>query len=82
MEYLKLLTILALIALTGCNAAQQAAIDAAVQQRKAVADQEAELSLVLPCGMTVGAFFRLSVNQRRAVEALCGGEPMPRKEDL
>ncbi len=74
---------LALVLLLGaCTAAQQAALNTAVKKKQAYNDGKAQLMLLAPCDMSVGAYWRsLTPFQRRAVEALCGGEGMPRKSD-
>lgn len=76
-----ILSILAVVLLSGCTMAQEAAIGAAVEQRRAFEDRKARLALVAPCSMSLGAYFRLTPMAKRAAEALCGGEGMPRKGD-
>jgi hypothetical protein len=72
----------ALVAFGGC--AQTGAITAVVVEKKMqLNDAKARLTLVAPCDIAVGSFFRaLSPPEQRAVEALCGGEAMPRPSTL
>ncbi len=68
--------------LGACTTVQQAALKTAIEKRRAYNDGKAQVLLLGPCDMSVGAYWRsLTPYQRRAVEALCGGESMPRKED-
>ncbi len=78
----KALIICSLVVLAGCETAQ-VGVQTAVAKKQQFNDGKAQLSLVLPCDITVGAFFRsLNPSQQRAVEALCGGESMPKKPKL
>jgi hypothetical protein len=73
---------LATLTLGACTSVQQAAIKTSVEKRQTYNDGKAQLLLLGPCDMSVGAYWRaLTPFQRRAVEALCGGESMPRKSD-
>ena len=78
---MKKLAILSVLLLGACSPAHDAMMGAAIEARRDLADREARLSLVMPCAMTLGAYFRLPPMQRRAAEALCGGEGFPRKSD-
>lgn len=66
-----------LLGLGACTTAQKAMAQIGIEKVKAAHDAAAVLTLMLPCNIRVGSFYRaLSPNQQRAVEALCGGEPM------
>ncbi len=69
------LLVLAGAALLGaCTPASRAAVGQAVETVKAGEDSKARLALQAPCAMTVGAKNRvLSDDEKRHVEALCGG---------
>ena len=68
--------------LGACSTAQQAALNTAVDKKQAYNDGKAQLLMLAPCDISVGAYWRsLTPYQRRAIEALCGGESMPRKSD-
>ncbi len=60
---------------------QRAALDAAIEKKKAFNDGKAQLLLQGPCLIPVGTYYRsLSPSQRRATQALCGGEPISKGE--
>jgi len=72
-----------LIFLEGCSLAPGAdkvetvvktAIDAGVSDRKSYNDEEAKLLLVLPCDISIGAYYRLTnIIQQEALVMLCSG---------
>ncbi len=71
--------------LAGCTDASRAVVNEAVETVKAGEDSKARLTLQAPCAMTVGAKNRvLSNDEKRHVEALCGGasERLATVEDL
>lgn len=78
----RLLALALLITATGCTAAQQGALSAAAQKRMAFNDTKANVALLGVCDITVGAFFRQPPSRQRAIEAVCGGEAMPRRPIL
>jgi hypothetical protein len=45
-------------------------------------DTKANVALLGVCDITVGAFFRQPPSRQRAIEAVCGGEAMPRRPIL
>ena len=64
----------AAITLAGCTDASRAVVNQAVETVKQTEDAKARLALQAPCAMTVGAKNRvLSREEKRHVEALCGG---------
>ncbi len=78
-----LVALLALLVLSGCTTAQKMVAQAGIQKVKDAHDTAAVVTLMLPCGIRIGSFYRaLNPNQQRAVEALCGGDPMPRPSKL
>jgi hypothetical protein len=70
------------LALASCTTAQTAAVSAAVEKKQQFNDRKAALTIIATCDITVGAFFRLPPWQQRAVEAICGGEPIPKRPVL
>ncbi len=61
--------------LVACTPTSRAVLDQAVESVKASENTKARLALQAPCAMTVGAKNRvLSENEKRHVEALCGGD--------
>ena len=73
--------LIALLLLGGCSTAQQAAAGAAVERARNYNDAKLKAVMLPLCSVSVGAYFRAAVNERRIIEAACGGEPMPRKSD-
>lgn len=49
----------------------------AIQRIQRANDAAADLAFKAPCAVPFGAVMRRSVSDRRAAEAMCGGEPMP-----
>ncbi len=78
MRLLIAFSLLALVlVLPSCTTAQKAAAQLGIQKVKDAHDASAVVTLMLPCGIRVGSFYRvLTPNQQRATAALCGGEPM------
>ncbi len=61
--------------LVACTPTSRAVLDHAVESVKASENTKARLALQAPCAMTVGAKNRvLSEDEKRHVEALCGGD--------
>ncbi len=61
--------------LVACTPTSRAVLDQAVESVKASENTKARLALQAPCAMTVGAKNRvLSEDEKRHVEALCGGD--------
>lgn len=87
----KLVVAGALALLTGCslapfgdqaNKAVETAIDTGIEDRKAYNDQKASMLLVLPCDISIGAYYRMENSvQQEALTMLCSGklpgEPAP-----
>lgn len=60
--------------LSACTPTSRAIVDEAIESVKASEDAKARLAVQAPCAMTVGAKNRvLSEEEKRHVEALCGG---------
>jgi hypothetical protein len=71
---LQLLALAGAAILGACTPTSRAVVDEAVETLKASEDSKARLALQAPCAMTVGAKNRvLSEEEKRHVEALCGG---------
>ena len=68
----------ALLILSGCAQAT-GALETGIAARKQFNDTKAKITLVATCDITIGSYYRLSPSKRRAVAALCGGEPLPLK---
>ena len=70
------LLLIGLLTLAACTPTSRALFDHAVDTVKASEDAKARLAVQAPCAMTVGAKNRvLSEEEKRYVEALCGGDP-------
>ena len=62
-----------ILLLAGC-----AQIQAGLQAKRAYNDAKAETLLQGVCDMSLGASLRIPPADKRAADALCGGEPMTR----
>lgn len=63
------------------EAAVSTAIDAGISDRKAYNDRKAETLLVLPCDISIGAFYRLANTvQQEALTMLCSGRRVGESE--
>ncbi|MEE8598283.1 MAG: hypothetical protein V3S69_01975 [Dehalococcoidales bacterium] len=71
----KPIVIVLVLFLGGC-----AYVPTVIGAKQAYNDTKAKALTVAVCDMSIGAYFRLPPMQRRAVEALCGGESMPRRK--
>jgi hypothetical protein len=79
-----------LILLEGCSLAPgsdkvetvvKSAVDAGVFDRKSYNDEEARLLLVLPCDISIGAYYRLTnIIQQEALVMLCSGRKQGDKD--
>jgi len=69
--------VIIVLLLVGCAEARTLSYSGLASKRQ-YNDVQADLYMVAPCDMTIGAFHRrLSPAQQRAVTALCGGENIP-----
>jgi len=68
----RLATILLLVLLVGCAQIRQG-IDA----KRAYNDAKAGVLIQGVCDMSLGASLRIAPADKRAADALCGGEPLP-----
>ena len=60
--------------LTGCTAAQRAAVDQGITAARQAKDAEAETLKAAVCAMSIGAYHRVNNDdERRALDVLCGG---------
>lgn len=76
--------VLGAIFLSGCSLAPNGAqieaivdqaVDSAIQDRRAFNDKKADTLLVLPCDISIGAYYRLQNSvQQEALSMLCSGK--------
>ena len=60
--------------LSGCTAAQRAALDHGVEAARQAKDSEAESLKAAVCAMSIGAYHRVNNDaEKRALDVLCGG---------
>ena len=65
--------LLTLLLSTGaCTDVHQAALAVAKDRVQTFNDSEAAVFSAVPCAMTIGAYWRLPSEKRRAINALCG----------
>ena len=61
-----------LLSTGACTDMHQAALAVARDRVQTFNDSEAAVFSSIPCAMTIGAYWRLPSEKRRAVDALCG----------
>ena len=61
-----------LLSLGACTDVHQAALAVARDRVQTFNDSEAAVFSSVPCAMTIGAYWRLPADKRRAINALCG----------
>ena len=66
------IVLLSLLSLGACTDMHQAALAVARDRVQTFNDSEAAVFSSVPCAMTIGAYWRLPSEKRRAVDALCG----------
>ncbi len=77
------LPVIIILALTGCTAAQEAAVTAGAQKRMQFNDSKARVLMLSLCDMSVGSYNRaLGQGQRDAVATLCGGQRAVTAQDI
>ena len=71
----RILAVAATAILVACTPTSRAVVEQAVENVKVSENAKARLALQAPCAMTVGAKNRvLNEDEKRHVEALCGGD--------
>ena len=73
-RYIYIPTFILALFLSGCTAAQRAAIDYTIDSGQQAKDAEADILKAAVCAMSIGAYHRqLSDAEKQAMNVLCGG---------